>query len=65
VSKQYTQPVQELTLCSITGPNYCPPSKKASREEVAATLVTAIPMNAGSTYTYSLRTLEAFDTLKN
>ena len=37
----------------------------ASREEVAATLATAISMNAGAAYIYSLRTLEAFDTLKN
>lgn len=37
----------------------------ASREEVAATLATAISMNADAAYIYSLRTLEAFDTLKN
>lgn len=37
----------------------------ASREEVAATLATAISMNAGAAYIYSLRTFEAFDALKN
>lgn len=36
----------------------------ASREEVSAALATAITMNAGAAYIYSLRTLEAFDTLK-
>ena len=36
----------------------------ASREEVAATLATAISLNAGAAYIYSLRTLEAYDSLK-
>ncbi|MBN3968765.1 MULTISPECIES: carboxymuconolactone decarboxylase family protein [Pseudomonas] len=36
----------------------------ASREEIAATLATAVQMNAGAAYIYSLRTLEAYDTLK-
>ena len=36
----------------------------ASREEVAATLATAISLNAGAAYIYSLRALEAYDTLK-
>lgn len=36
----------------------------ATREEVAAALATAISLNAGSAYIYSLRTLEAYDTLK-
>ena len=36
----------------------------ATREEVSATLATAISMNAGAAYIYSLRTLEAYDTLK-
>jgi AhpD family alkylhydroperoxidase len=37
----------------------------ASREEVAAALATAISLNAGAAYIYSLRSLEAYDTLKN
>ncbi|EPJ79875.1 hypothetical protein CFII64_18508 [Pseudomonas sp. CFII64] len=36
----------------------------ASREEIAATLATAISLNAGAAYIYSLRALEAYDTLK-
>ena len=36
----------------------------ATREEVAATLATAISLNAGAAYIYSLRALEAYDTLK-
>lgn len=36
----------------------------ATREEVAATLATAISLNAGAAYIYSLRTLEAYDSLK-
>ena len=36
----------------------------ASREEVAAALATAISLNAGAAYIYSLRSLEAYDTLK-
>lgn len=36
----------------------------ASREEVAATLATAVSLNAGAAYIYSLRTLEAYDSLK-
>ena len=36
----------------------------ASREEVAAALATAISLNAGAAYIYSLRTLEAYDSLK-
>jgi AhpD family alkylhydroperoxidase len=36
----------------------------ATREEIAATLATAVQMNAGAAYIYSLRTLEAYDTLK-
>ena len=36
----------------------------ASREEVAATLATAISLNAGAAYIFSLRALEAYDTLK-
>ncbi|KTB62362.1 MULTISPECIES: carboxymuconolactone decarboxylase family protein [Pseudomonas] len=35
----------------------------ATREEVAATLATAISLNAGAAYIYSLRALEAYDTL--
>ncbi|MEN2397494.1 carboxymuconolactone decarboxylase family protein [Pseudomonas halotolerans] len=37
----------------------------ASREEVAAALATAISLNAGAAYIYSLRSLEAYDTLNN
>ncbi|SFX89898.1 carboxymuconolactone decarboxylase family protein [Pseudomonas sp. NFACC36] len=37
----------------------------ASREEVAAALATAISLNAGAAYIYSLHSLEAFDALKN
>ncbi len=36
----------------------------ASREEVAAALATAISLNAGAAYIYSLRSLEAYDMLK-
>lgn len=36
----------------------------ATREEVAAALATAISMNAGAAYIYSLRALEAYDTLR-
>ena len=36
----------------------------ATREEVAATLATAISLNAGAAYIDSLRALEAYDTLK-
>ncbi|AKJ96594.1 MULTISPECIES: carboxymuconolactone decarboxylase family protein [Pseudomonas] len=36
----------------------------ANREEVSAALATAISLNAGAAYIYSLRTLEAYDTLK-
>ncbi|SDI96198.1 carboxymuconolactone decarboxylase family protein [Pseudomonas abietaniphila] len=36
----------------------------ATREEIAATLATAISLNAGAAYIYSLRALEAHDTLK-
>jgi len=36
----------------------------ASREEIAATLATAISLKAGAAYIYSLRALEAYDTLK-
>jgi AhpD family alkylhydroperoxidase len=36
----------------------------ASREEVAATLASAISLNAGAAYIYSLRTLEAYDSLR-
>lgn len=36
----------------------------ATREEIAATLATAISMNAGAAYIYSLRALEAHDALK-
>ncbi|TNH08020.1 carboxymuconolactone decarboxylase family protein [Testudinibacter sp. TR-2022] len=36
----------------------------ASEEEVAAALATAIALNAGAAYTYSLRALEAFNQQK-
>jgi len=36
----------------------------ASREEVAAALATAISLNAGAAYMYSLHALEAYDALK-
>ncbi|PJG83830.1 carboxymuconolactone decarboxylase family protein [Caviibacterium pharyngocola] len=36
----------------------------ATEEEVAAALATAIALNAGAAYTYSLRALEAFNTQK-
>ncbi|MBE2898697.1 carboxymuconolactone decarboxylase family protein [Pasteurellaceae bacterium TAE3-ERU1] len=36
----------------------------ASEEEVAAALATAIALNAGAAYTYSLRALEAFEEQK-
>lgn len=36
----------------------------ATREEVAATLATAISLNAGAAYIYSLHVLEAYDALK-
>ncbi|TNH03629.1 carboxymuconolactone decarboxylase family protein [Testudinibacter sp. TR-2022] len=36
----------------------------ASEEEVAAALATAIALNAGAAYTYSLRALEAFNEQK-
>ncbi|MBE2893681.1 carboxymuconolactone decarboxylase family protein [Spirabiliibacterium falconis] len=36
----------------------------ATEEEVAAALATAIALNAGAAYTYSLRALEAFETQK-
>jgi AhpD family alkylhydroperoxidase len=36
----------------------------ATREEVAAALATAISLNAGAAYIYSLHALEAYDALK-
>jgi AhpD family alkylhydroperoxidase len=36
----------------------------ASREEVAAALATAISLNAGAAYIYSMHALEAYDALK-
>ncbi|MDU8923581.1 carboxymuconolactone decarboxylase family protein [Pasteurellaceae bacterium LIM206] len=36
----------------------------ATEKEVAAALATAIALNAGAAYTYSLRALEAFETQK-
>jgi AhpD family alkylhydroperoxidase len=36
----------------------------ASREEIAAALATAISLNAGAAFVYSLRALEAHDALK-
>ncbi|WP_420234244.1 carboxymuconolactone decarboxylase family protein [Pseudomonas sp. ABY48] len=36
----------------------------ATREEIAATLATAVSLNAGAAYIYSLRALEAHDALK-
>lgn len=37
----------------------------ASREEVAAALATAISLNAGAAYIFSLHALEAYDALKS
>ncbi|BBP74147.1 carboxymuconolactone decarboxylase family protein [Pseudomonas gingeri NCPPB 3146 = LMG 5327] len=37
----------------------------ATREEVAAALATAISLNAGAAYIYSLHALEAYDSLKS
>lgn len=36
----------------------------ATREEVAAALATAVSLNAGAAYIYSMHALEAFDELK-
>ena len=36
----------------------------ATREEVAAALATAISLNAGAAYIYSMHALEAYDALK-
>jgi alkylhydroperoxidase/carboxymuconolactone decarboxylase family protein YurZ len=37
----------------------------ATREEIAATLATAISLNAGTAYIYSLHALAAYDSLKS
>lgn len=36
----------------------------ATREEVSAALATAISLNAGAAYVYSLKALDAYDTFK-